>query len=367
MGVITKGIIVFAVLSMMFVPSLAQSETTLWDLLIISSLEKGSIFVGETPKVTGQIIDHSSKPVSGADVSIKSGVLSFFTTTDENGNFAQELTGFDGLPGYYVINIAAEKEEQIGLTSLELQVSGDVKESEILFKQIETTIAQKYIQSTEEDFADDPIGIQMYYYYQQIYNDYLEAVKFEQEEKEAEKILNGQRELARQLLQESIEEINPGAGVYEGWNYEIFVDNLDLSVKDEIVAQLNHTTTTFYEAQELMSSILENGGTYEEAREAYLSKLSITQEMMSNLTDDDEEIVEYTNNSTSTEEIPVVEESIKEVQESETIEQEQISGTNSTNIEVETSGNSIFINIDGIIIEFIVNGTQIIQVTNSTR
>lgn len=356
---IAKGITAFAVLGMVFVPSAAQSENTLWDLIIQANLESGLILAGQVPIVAGQVSDHAGKPVQGASIAIKSGGLSWDGTTDEGGDFRQELAGFEGSPGSYVVNIKAEFEKEIGLSTLQFRVHGDVKESEVLLRQIDTAEAQKYIESSEEDFLNDPIGMRLYYHYQEIYNNYLEALALEQEEAEELAALEEQRETAGRLLQEAVEEWNLGPGVYEGWTYDRFLDNLDVSVRDTIASQLNHTTASFYEARELMNSVLENGGTYEEAREAYLDKLSITQEMMMDLASW-VEASEITN-STAAEGAEPVEEAAMEPAEAEDL------GTNSTNIGVETSGNSIFINIDGVVIEFIVNGTQLIQVTNSTQ
>jgi len=356
--VIAGGIIAFAVFGMIFVPSVAQSDNTLWDLIIQADLESGLIPAGQVPVVAGQVSDHAGKPVQGASIAIRSGGLSWGSTTDGGGDFRQELAGFEGSPGGYIVSIKAESEEGMGLSTLQLRVHGDVKESDVLLRQMDAA-AQKYTESSEEDFLNDPIGMRLYHHYQEIRSDYLKALAFEREEAEELAALDEQREAAAQLLQEAIEEMGPGAGVYAGWTYDRFVDNLDLSVRDTIASQLNHTTASFYEARELMNSVLEDGGTYEEAREAYLDRLSMTQEMMVGLTSEEE--ISEAADPTATDAELVEEEAAIGPAEADG------SGTDSTDIEVEASGNSIFVNINGTVIEFVVNGTQLIRVANSTQ
>ena len=360
------GIVAVVALCVIFTPFMAQSEGILWDLIIQANLETSRILQGQVPTVTGQITDHAGKPVQGVGISIKSGLLSWYNTTNENGDFEQRLTGFDGLPGRYIVNIKAEEGDRTGWSTLQFQVYGDVTESQVLFRQIDTPTARKYIESSEGDFVNDPIGLQLHLYYKGIYDKYIEALVAERHEREKQAELSGQRDLASRLLQKEIEEKNPGVGVYHGWAYERFVDNLDRSVKDTIVSQLNHTTSAFYEARELMKSMLENGKTYEEARQAYLDRLAITQEMMISMEFEEQTIT----NSTDTE-------STEHLEKKDTVTAKHDSGTNGTGtngtgtngtgIEVETSGNTIFINVNGTIIEFVVNGTQVVQVTNSTQ
>ena len=364
-----------AVLAVALAPSAAPSEGVLWDLLVQSSLEDQMITVGQSPVVAGRVTDHAGMPVHDADITIRSGALAFHIKTDDTGGFEQELAGFDGLPGRYVMNIKAEHGERTGWDTLQFQVSGDVMESEILLRQIGTATAQRYIGAGEGDFADDPIGMQLYLHYRQLYADYLDAVERENAEAEAEKILDGQRELARQALRTDIEENNPGAGTYGGWAYDRFVDNLDRSVKEIIVGQLNHTTTTFRQAGELMDAVLENGGTYQEAREAYLDRLSMSQEMMNRLAAG-QSPAEPANSTgaagaavpgeggtgaagRAAGEPPVAAPGANVTSAGGT-------GANGTGITVEASGNSVFVDIDGVITEFVVNGTQLVRVTNST-
>ncbi len=359
-----KALLHIIILCMLLVPGMALSENVLWDLVVQAHIDEEPVPSGHAPTVSGHVVDHAGRPVQGADIAIGIGALSFDTSTDENGGFEQELTGFDGIPGTHVVSIRSSYADMLGLASLELYVSGKIKQSEVLARQIGSADAQKYLQASEEEFSNDAIGMQVYQYYQGLYEEYQEALESEGQEVKADE-LNGQRDAAHRLLQEAMWEKNLDAGVYDGWRYERFVDNLDRSVRDMIVNQLNHTKTSLYEAREIMDSILESGGSHQEARDAYLDELSITQEMMAVLTTERGAIKANSTNSGQ----PAEEDegNIQDLEVPETAGNARIPGANGTDIEVEAIGSSIFISIDGVIIEYAVNGTQLVQITNSTQ
>jgi len=56
--------------------------------------------------------------------------------------------------------------------------------------------------------------------------------------------------------------------------------SLNPEIRDLVASQLNFTKNTFEEAQKLRDEILANGGTYEEARQAYLDKISFPREVL---------------------------------------------------------------------------------------
>ena len=47
-----------------------------------------------------------------------------------------------------------------------------------------------------------------------------------------------------------------------------------------VVNQLSFTQNNFLDAQKIRAEIIENGGTYEEARQAYLDRLTIPKEIL---------------------------------------------------------------------------------------
>ncbi|MBT8172599.1 MAG: carboxypeptidase regulatory-like domain-containing protein, partial [Nitrosopumilus sp.] len=91
-----------------------------------------------------------------------------------------------------------------------------------------------------------------------------------------------------------IEEYKPGAGTYGGLQYNDYINSLNPEIKDLVISQLNFTKNNFEEAQKLRDEILANGGTYEEARQAFLDKISIPKETLEEF---NQEKVEQENDS----------------------------------------------------------------------
>ncbi|KER05718.1 hypothetical protein AAA799E16_01592 [Marine Group I thaumarchaeote SCGC AAA799-E16] len=102
---------------------------------------------------------------------------------------------------------------------------------------------------------------------------------------EDELFVEEQREIADELTEQAIEEYNPGNGVFEGLNYEDYVNSLDPEIQDIVSSQLNFTKNLFEEAQIVRAQIIAEGGTYEEAQQAYLEMLSIPKEKLEEFND----------------------------------------------------------------------------------
>ena len=352
----------------MLVPLAPISNAVLWDLIIQVNIENTSIFQGDVPIVSGQVTDHAGKPIPGVQLHIRSGQDSFFTTSDEQGIFRAELGNFNRIPGTYLVNVAGTSPDgKTGIGTTKFQVRGDIQIYSVSEQLLSTAEAKKYLNSNLEDFANDSIGLRLYNYYQGILEKYLEEKGISEELSEEELRIEKERVIAQEFLNAAIAEENPGAGIYSGYKYHRFVDNLDASVKDIIVNQLNYTTTTFSEAKQIMKEILANGGTYEEARAAYLEKMSMPRALLEtmtiNQTSIEPSITEFevitNSNSTNTSDD-------NSIDISEEIQTQSLQTLMSMeNVVITTNGTSIFVNVNGTSIEFIINGTQITQVQNS--
>jgi hypothetical protein len=124
---------------------------------------------------------------------------------------------------------------------------------------------------------------------------------------------------------------------------------------------MNFTKNIFEEAQQIRKNILENGGTREEANQAYLEKMTISRQTLEKFGHNTEEIILPKDTVTpinNTEQLP---------DEQITEEKNNIINTNiaGMNIQIGNNGTSFVVNINGTIIEFLVDGNNIIQVTNS--
>ena len=255
-----------------------DSDAELWDLIIKVNLEKKAIHPGETVVVKGKIVDHSNNPVNGAEVNLRTSGDMVKIFTNSEGLFRGEFKNFQKIPGTYTINVIAVSEGKTGLTSTEFHVNGEISPVTMLEEKLSTKEATKYLNSEIADFENNPIGQMLYNYYQKIHQE-LQEEKKKPISGLAEKIkLNQERGISEKLRQEAIDEFNPRAGTFQGYNYEKYVNELDPKIRDIVSNQLNFTKNTFEEAQQLRDEIISNGGTYEEARKAYLEKISIPKE-----------------------------------------------------------------------------------------
>ena len=93
-------------------------------------------------------------------------------------------------------------------------------------------------------------------------------------EKEQE-LLQQQRVIVEDLKNQAITKHSTGAGIYNGIQYEDYIKNLNPQIKDLVTSQMNFTKNSFAEAQNIRDEIIKNGGTYYEARQAFLDKISI--------------------------------------------------------------------------------------------
>lgn len=356
----------------LILPLATNSEAVLWDLLIQANVENTPLMSGDRPIVSGVILDHASKPVPKASVNVKSGSLSIFTTTSQAGEFLVELGKADRIPGNYIVNISASTSDgKTGIASIQFQIKGELDPTTVNREKLSTPEAQKYLASNSEDFSNDPIGFMLYNYYQKIYQDYLADEKIENELAQVQSFLEEQKEAANESRLVAIEEFNPSAGIFSGPEYENYVNSLDEEVRDTVVEHLNFTKNLFFEANILKNEILENGGTPEEAQAAYLDKLSTTRDMIENFGSNS-----GNNTENNLNEIPNGE-SINEVTtDSSTLDQkidEQNSSSESyiqvdvqgLNVEVGYVASIFSVNVNGTVLEFFVNGTELVQVQNS--
>lgn len=346
--------------------NLQTVDSTLWDLQISVNLQKDYLAEDDIPIISGIISDHAGNPIPGADVKIRLGDESIITTSDEFGSFTAEFSNFDEMPGSYIVNVYATSDEKIGLKSIDFQVKGKISVFAHTEKMLSTNEARKYLQASREDFVTDPLGLKLYHYYQNLQEQLFKEQKEQLDLIAEQQFINEQREHSILITKQVIEEENPRAGIFAGYKYDRFVANLDLAVKDIIVNQLNYTVDAFVAAQNTMDEVLANGGTFEEARQAYFEKATISRDTMESLT------MNQTDNNIENDTSSVLEYvSEPSLNGTENLVEELDSGLilniNGTLIDVGKSGSVIFLNVNGTIFEYLINGTEITKVTNSSQ
>ena len=264
-----------------FIPA---SQAELWELVIDLNVENGVINSGETVVITGTIVDHAYKPIRGAEVFIRAGSDTTKAFTDIDGTFKGEFKDFQRIPGTYIVNVIGSWYGMTGMTSTQFKVTGDFSPVSALQEKLSTDEAIKYLSANESDFEKNPIGQTLFKYYHGL----LEEMVLEKKESmkpTAEQIfIEEQRKIAEEIRNQEIEELEPGAGTYEGYRYDDYIRGLNPEIRDLVVSQLEFTKNKFEEAQKFRDEILANGGTYEEAQQAYLERITIPKEVLEQFT-----------------------------------------------------------------------------------
>ena len=258
---------------------LPTSEAKLWDLVIDLNVQ-GVIYSAETVVVTGKVVDHAYKPITGAEILIRTGSDTIVVFTDPNGIFRGEFENFQRIPGTYAINVIASWNGNMGLSSTQFQVKGDTSPVSALQEKLSTDEARKSLSTNKSDLEKDPIGQILFKYYHGLLEELILEQKKASHPTEEQMYLEQQRIIAKNLRNQAIEEYDPSAGTYGGYQYDDYINSLNPEIRDIVASQLNFTKNTFEEAQKLRDEILDNGGTYEEARQVYLDTLSFPKEVL---------------------------------------------------------------------------------------
>jgi len=344
---------------LMLISLVSTSEAELWDLIILADMENGTILSGQSPVVAGIIVDHASDPVGYAQVHIRSGQESIFTKADEKGQFKVMLNDSDRIAGTYIVSIVASTSDgKTGIATTEFQVKGELTRTSVLEEKLSTPEAKKYLEASPDDFAKDPIGLMLYNYYQKIQQEYIEEKIISDQLTEEQIFIEQQKAIADELRKQAIEDFDPQIGIFSGYKYDDYIKALNPEVRDTIINQINFTKNIFRDAQNARDEVLLNGGTEEMARQAYLEKISITKDELNSFGTEIPEIIEQIQNSTATETIPTPEETPELINETESLQMD----VNGTDVKVEYDGKTIFINVNGAVIEFFVNATGVYQV-----
>ncbi len=355
---------------LLFIPLALNSEAVLWDLQIQANVDNTPLISGDRPIVSGIVTDQASHPVHKATINIKSGSMSIVTTTSKSGEFLAELGKQPRMPGNHVVNILATAPDgKTGITSIQFQVRGELSPTTVSQAKLSTPEAQKYLNSSPEDFELNPLGYILYNYYQKLYQEYLEDEKISEALAQEQAYIEKQKETENEMRLKAIEEFGPGMGIFSGPQYEDYVNSLDEAVRDTVVKHLNFTKNLVENAQELRNEILENGGTAEEAQLAYLENIATSRNLIENF-DSYSDNIEESNSGESLESVntnstkslnPDKEESVIEETSTESPIKVDVDGIN---VEVEYNESIFFVNVNGTVLEFLVNGTEIILINN---
>ena len=256
------------------------SQAELWEFIVEADVENSVVYSGDKVVVTGKVVDQAYKSTRGVEILIRAGSETTKAFTSPDGTFRGEFADFQRIPGTYVVNVIASWYGMTGLTSTQFLVKGDSTAGGAIIEKLSTDEARKYLGSKESDFEKNPIGQTLFKYYHGLHDELVKEKKKAYKDNKEQILVDRQRAIAENLKNKALAKYNPEAGIYDGYQYEQYIHSLNPKIREMIASQLNFTKNNFVDAQNIREQILANGGTYEEARQAYLDRISIPKQTL---------------------------------------------------------------------------------------
>ena len=236
-------------------------------LVISVKSEKGNIGIDERPVIEGTVTDQASRPISDVLVNISTAAGTAGTKTDAGGKFRYEFSNSFS-PGQYIVNVKAQKDGYgVGLKSTTFFVKG-----------IPSTQTQNQLQLktvSEDKIKNDPIAFKILKSIEITQKRQAEQEKKLKQIEENKKFLDQQRALADKELQNDLNGWLASLDPLAPRNaYANFVSQINQTFQGLFWAQFNFTDQKTNEGLAAMFQILDNGGSEQEARKAFIQKAS---------------------------------------------------------------------------------------------
>jgi len=263
------------------VSSIPDSEAKLWDMVIDVKFLHDSVEQGKNPIIMGTVVDHGYKPMSHVDVKVTFAGQSYLLKTDSRGEFGKQLDGSELKPRIYSANVFATTDDgKKGMARTTLNVEGHVEKSAKFDRQLEyLEIAND--NSKLRNNPNDPISKILYEYYLELQENSINEKHVEASlDLPQKKIREARQAVYESLIKEFEDRPLVTKQFYDSPKLIKFLHGLDDNTQTIFELQLNSTKIRFFEAQNIMNEILENGGTMNDARQAYLEHISISQNEM---------------------------------------------------------------------------------------
>lgn len=258
------------VLSILLLGSAYASSATLWDFMVKAEFEAPHIEINEKPVILGTVLDHASKPVSDAQVKIRFSTTAANTTTDSAGKFRVELPQ-QQIPGLFSVTVHVVKNNQKGFTTTTLRVGSELSSfDEIYYKNA--------AQNNTKDNIPNSHQILKLKNYEKFLSQQNKKLQKQIDVAVKKQILEEKRAASAVQLQKDIMEKGVAAGIYGEKAQHQYLSRLNPAAKDNIAQQLNFTKQVYQQAKDAMKSVLDNGGSLEDARKAYYAKLAVSKE-----------------------------------------------------------------------------------------
>jgi len=245
-----------------------SAQVQMGNLVVIVKPEKSFVESGQIPVLVGNVTDQAGKPVSNAQVYVSTSLGISTLSTDTDGKFRYQYPSPLG-PAQYLVNVHAQKASYgTGLSSTTFFVKG-----------VHLASAQQYNSKTMSGakINQDPVASKI------LQN--IEIAKRQQAAQEAKlkqieqekKFEEGQRQLANSQLQLDLQgwfaQLNP----FTPRNaYATFVSQVNQTVQTIFWGQFNFTEQKTNQGLSAKTQVLQNGGSSEQARKAFIQNSSST-------------------------------------------------------------------------------------------
>ena len=274
-----------AIASIFVSSSIPDSEAKLWDFVVDIEFLKSPINEGKNPILIGTVVDHAYRPLSSIDVKLTVAGESHMLKTDGNGEFGKQIDVSELKPRTYSIHVLATNDDgKKGMARTTLEITGHTEKAAKYERQLESMEMANDLSKLRQN-SNDPISVILYQHYLKLQENAAQA-KYEEMllDVPQQKIRDARQMTYDSLLKSLDERPLVTRDFHDSTKLGKFLQNLDDDKRTLFELQLNSTKLRFLEAQNIMQDILNNGGTKNDARTAYLDYLSITQEEMNSFT-----------------------------------------------------------------------------------
>ena len=284
MNNLTIFLSIFAIACTFLFSAIPDSESKLWDYVVDVKFLENPISQGNNSILVGTVVDHAYRPVSQADVKVTFAGESYMLKTDSDGEFGKQLDVSELKPRTYSVQIFVSTDDgKKSMARTTLHIDGHTEKSAKYERQIESMELANDPSKLRKN-SNDPIS-------EILFQHYLELQEKATHAQYEEELLNESKneiKLIRQIVYEKLlEELEKRPLVYtqigDTPKMLSFLGNLDPERKEIFNLQLNTTKLRVMHAQIAMQTVLNNGGSLEDARQAYFDHAAITHEELNSL------------------------------------------------------------------------------------
>jgi len=266
------------ILSSVLLVHTAYAIIPMGSLVITVKPEKSPLESSEIPALVGAVTDQASRPITNSQVIISTSYGTFVTLTDSDGKFRYQYENPVG-PAQYLVNVKAQKDGYgIGLASTTFFVHG-----------VPVSQSQQYNSKTVSgnNVDQDPVASRI------LKN--IEIAKKQQEEQDAKikqieeekKFQEKQRALANQQLQFDLTSWFAQFNPFTPRNaYAEFVSQVNQTVQSIFWGQFNFTEEKTNEGLAAKNQVLQNGGSNDQARKAFIQNATTSRSEISKVNND---------------------------------------------------------------------------------